>query len=164
MICYMAKAPPADSDQIKHIPSHLGSLHVIPQLGWSFLHLQIARADVQGSQTWRFCWACESRPGTRCLDPTASRAEQRPLSSAERMSCGLYASLITCLFTFTVHRSLWSWSDYTSHQFVVQVNSTDFKVEHEQLCHSSGKAEIQLLVIDTSKERDQQQILYPVLY
>lgn len=46
------------------------------------------------------------------------------------------------------------------------MNSTDFKVEHEQLCHSSGKAEIQLLVIDTSKERDRQinLISSPVLH
>lgn len=82
-----------DSDQIKHIPSHLGNLHVIPRLGWSFLHLQIAGADAREWQTSRFCWAGESWPETRCLDPTASREVRLPPSSAERMAASAVNTL-----------------------------------------------------------------------
>lgn len=32
-----------------------------------------------------------------------------------------------------------------SHQFVVQVNSTDFKVKHEEFCHTSGGETIHIV-------------------
>lgn len=101
----------SDSDQIKYIPSHLGNLRVIPQLGWSFLHLQTAGVDAQESQTSRFCWACESRPGTHCSDPTASHEVQLPFSSAKRHYTRQQGSILQqmfpmCVFKFTVHRLL----------------------------------------------------------
>lgn len=94
-----------------HLPGHLENLHVNPQLGWSFLHLQTADADVRVLLTWRFCWACESRPGTRCLDPAASRAARQPVSSADRETWW-WASCR--LITVHVHVSKWATTQLTS--------------------------------------------------
>lgn len=117
--------------EMELLPNHAGNLHEALRLEWSFLHLQSENADVEEPPMWRFCWACGSRPETHCLSPAAWRAEQQPLSSVGKKSC-------YWRFFWPFHCSsvgvLCCWR---SHPFVIQMDSTDFKVEHKQLGDTS---------------------------
>lgn len=126
------------------VPNHQENQHEILRLGWSFPHWRNAAADVQESQTSQFCWACESRRETRCSDPTASREEQPLLSSAGGKG---RVEGTTDTGRDVTWRDLWR----PSHQFLIQMNPTDFKVKHEQLCYSPTQTETnQSSLVDTA--------------
>lgn len=143
MILQMEKATPADRKPEVHksIPGHRGNLRADLRLGRSSPRWQTAGAGVRGWRTGRFCWACGSRPGTRCSGPTAWCAAPRPPSSADGRGCSIQREAGPHIWRAT-HTDRWRNPTSLSSRWIPLISKSNMKSSATRLGKTSNHSVI----------------------